>query len=140
MRLRLLVLLLFTTALPACERDGGEPEVAVADTPGEPNGAPALSAAQPAEEEPEYEPPRQIYYDLTQHDWYRLGQPLRVEGASYTLGGVPVRGRTTDFELAGTYEGVDYYRARDGAAAAVYVPVFEGFWQPFTRGGGAPVD
>jgi hypothetical protein len=31
----------------------------------------------------------------------------------------------------GEYQGVDYYAMAGGTADAVYVPVFQGYWQPF---------
>jgi hypothetical protein len=76
-------------------------------------------------------PPR-LYLDLTRFDWYARAEPLRHGGHDYELLGPPVALDTDGFRQLGTYEGVDYYVRLDAADDAVlYVPVSEGFWQPF---------
>lgn len=81
-------------------------------------------------------PPRQVYYDLTLYDWYRLGQPLLVGGVPHELAGIPVR-ILDPLDLAGTYGGVDYYTTGEGRDT-VFVPVYENYWQPFARSVGPP--
>lgn len=78
--------------------------------------------------------PRRIYYELTDFDWYQKGEPLMVEGAPYDVAGPPLRRGSAGLEAAGSYEGVDYYRARDGGDT-VFVPVYPLYWQPFARRG-----
>jgi hypothetical protein len=76
-------------------------------------------------------PSARIYYTLTQHEWYARGQPLLHENRPYHAVGMPVAASLPDMEELGEYQGVDYYARRGDTAAAVYVPVFEGYWQPF---------
>lgn len=77
--------------------------------------------------------PEEIYYDLTQFDWYRRGEPLIAEERSYRPAGKPEATMGRRFEKAGEYEGVSYYE-QEGAespADTVYVPVFPDYWLPF---------
>lgn len=76
-------------------------------------------------------PSHRIYYTLTQHEWYARGEPLLHEGRAWHASGMPVSASTAEMELLGDYQGVEYYARSGDAVAAVYVPVFEGYWQPF---------
>jgi hypothetical protein len=76
-------------------------------------------------------PSNRIYYTLTRHEWYARGEPLLHDGRSYRAAGMPVRAEVSEMRHLGDYQGVEYYvRAEDGGVD-VYVPVFEGYWQPF---------
>jgi hypothetical protein len=75
--------------------------------------------------------PARIYFRLTDHDWYAHGEPLRHDDQAWHPAGMPIAASLEQMQQAGEYEGVDYY-VRDGdAQPAVYVPVFEGYWQVF---------
>jgi hypothetical protein len=76
-------------------------------------------------------PSSRIYYTLTDHEWYARGEPLLHENAAYHPAGMPVSATLDDMEHVGDYQGVEYY-VRSGDER-VYVPVFEGYWQPFRR-------
>jgi hypothetical protein len=75
-------------------------------------------------------PSHRIYYTLTAYDWYARGDALVHEGRGYRPGGMPVSASLTEMTRLGEFQGVEYYR-REGDTAAVYVPVFEGYWQSF---------
>jgi hypothetical protein len=83
-------------------------------------------------------PTGSIYYTLTSYDWYARGQPLLHDGRAYTPGGMPVSASLQEMSKAGTFEGVDYYISTGDAADAVYVPVFDGYWQRFQVDPSAP--
>jgi hypothetical protein len=76
-------------------------------------------------------PTSRIYYTLTDHEWYARGEPLVHEGTAYLPGGNPVAASLEEMEQAGDYHGVDYYVRPADERPALYVPVFEGYWQPF---------
>jgi hypothetical protein len=76
-------------------------------------------------------PSSRIYYTLTDHDWYARGEPLVHENAAYLPGGMPVSASTTEMRELGEYQGVAYYTRDGDAERALYVPVFEGYWQAF---------
>jgi hypothetical protein len=76
-------------------------------------------------------PGNRIYFTLTQHAWYARGEPLLHENRQYQAAGMPIAASVPDMELLGDYQGVEYYARRGDAVDAVYVPVFEGYWQPF---------
>lgn len=82
--------------------------------------------------------PDRIYYTLTSYGWYARGEPLMHEGTPHQPDGRPVRTSLDMMEQAGTYQGVDYYRHRGGTEPLLYVPVFEGYWQPFRAGAAEP--
>ena len=96
--------------------------------------ATGTAAVQEQLEEPAERPPN-IYYDLTRYGWYERAEPLVHEGRPHQVAGRPVTARLSAMEHIGTYEGVDYYRARDTTATTLYVPVYEGFWLPFEAAG-----
>lgn len=75
-------------------------------------------------------PTSRIYYTLTSYDWYARGEPLVHEGRPYEPEGMPVGASLTDMTKAGEYQGVEFY-VRGGDTGAVYVPVFDGYWQLF---------
>lgn len=76
-------------------------------------------------------PSARIYYTLTDHEWYARGEPLLHDSRAYQPAGMPVSASATEMELVGEYHGVDYYVRREDASHALYVPVFEGYWQSF---------
>jgi hypothetical protein len=112
------------------ERIGAEAEVS--DEQRADNG---LAEWARAEEQAKGDLPATIYYDLTRYEWYARGEPLGHADASYMPGGRPVRMPASSMRKVGQYRGVEVYvpASDDDAAAIVYVPVFEGFWLPFTR-------
>jgi hypothetical protein len=76
-----------------------------------------------------------IYYTLTDHEWYARGEPLLHENVAYQPTGLPIEAAAADMRHAGQYQGVDYY-VTDAApdpqrGPALYVPVYEGYWQVF---------
>lgn len=106
--------------------------------PSEVAASPRDAAAQPASANARKDGtlhPATIYYDLTRFDWYARGEPLRHGNADYVARAAPVRASAADMRRAGEYQGVEYYRAAADdvePAGVVYVPVFEGFWLPFS--------
>jgi len=76
-------------------------------------------------------PSHRIYYTLTQHAWYARGEPLLHDNRAWQAAGMPVAASASDMQLLGEYQGVEYYALGGDTASAVYVPVFEGYWQPF---------
>lgn len=76
-------------------------------------------------------PSSRIYYTLTSHDWYARGESLVHEGRPYDPEGMPVNVSLSEMSHAGEYQGVEYYVHGGEAESAVYVPVFEGYWQRF---------
>lgn len=81
------------------------------------------------------DPPRTIYYNLTVHEWYDQGQPLRFDGAAYQAEGELHRVSNGQMRRVDTYRGVDVYVLAKATApySTVFVPVFPGYWQPFVR-------
>lgn len=75
-------------------------------------------------------PPDRIYHVLTDHEWYARGESLLHDGAEYSPAGMPVAASLPGMQLIGEYQGVDYY-AMGGQPGVLYVPVYEGYWQPF---------
>jgi hypothetical protein len=76
-------------------------------------------------------PTSRIYYTLTSHDWYARGEPLVHDGRPYEPEGMPVSASLDVMEKAGEYSGVEYYVRSGDPEPAVYVPVFDGYWQRF---------
>ena len=76
-------------------------------------------------------PSSRIYYTLTNHDWYARGESLVHDGRPYDPEGMPVAASLTEMTQAGEFQGVEYYTRASEAEAAVYVPVFDGYWQRF---------
>ena len=111
-------------------RDGAE-----ATAPDEDGAESALAEWARSEEQAKGDLPATIYYDLTRYEWYARGEALRHAEASYMPDGRPARIPASEMRKAGQYGGVDIYvQASDrDDADIVYVPVFEGFWLPFTR-------
>ena len=93
-------------------------------------------------------PTSRIYYTLTSHEWYARGEPLLHDGRPHAPDGMPVHASLTEMTRAGEYQGVEYYVHAADTGAAVYVPVFDGYWQRFRAdasaaaapAGGVPVD
>lgn len=76
-------------------------------------------------------PSDRIYHTLTDHEWYRRGEPLLHDGLAYQPAGSPLSASASVMEQVGTYDGVDYYRNREDTAGLLYIPVFVGYWQAF---------
>jgi hypothetical protein len=76
-------------------------------------------------------PPGRIYYTLTTHDWYARGEPLVFQGREYRPSGMPQEASLTEMTKLGDFQGVEFYGRSGVPPAAVYVPVFEGYWQQF---------
>jgi hypothetical protein len=76
-------------------------------------------------------PHGRIYFTLTQHEWYARGQPLLHDNVAYRPMGMPIPASVPEMRSAGEYQGVEYYVREADTERAVYVPVFEGYWQPF---------
>jgi hypothetical protein len=76
-------------------------------------------------------PSSRIYYTLTNHDWYARGESLVHDGRPYDPEGMPVGASLTEMTQAGEFQGVEYYTRAGEAEAAVFVPVFDGYWQRF---------
>lgn len=118
-------------AIPGC-RGGEEPETAaqaeVADAAVAAFDADSVYA--PERERVALAPDR-IYLTLDDHGWYARGEPLLYGNAPYQPAGWPVSASLTEMHHTGDYQGVDFY-VRDGDEETIlYVPVFEGYWQPF---------
>lgn len=83
-------------------------------------------------EEAEEEAPETIYFDLTQYEWYRRGEPVVIDEARYLPGAVEATGERK-LKREGDYQGVEYY-ASEGASQpfdTIFVPVFPGYWLTF---------
>jgi hypothetical protein len=131
-------------ALAGCERaaeDAAEPDDAAAASGGATgdvaSGAAAATAAILADST--YTPDTvmqtlpeiRIYHTLTDTDWYARAEPLRHDSLAYAPAGAPVAAPLGDMEQVGEYGGVEYYRRRGIEEPVLYVPVFQGYWQPF---------
>jgi hypothetical protein len=118
-------------AVACCVLAGCETEDEPAAVPAvAPDSIAADAVFRPAEDRVNL-PTSRIYYTLTSHEWYARGEPLVHEGRPHEPVGMPLPVSLTEMTKAGEYQGVDYY-VRDGdTGAAVYVPVFDGYWQMF---------
>jgi hypothetical protein len=76
-------------------------------------------------------PSDRIYFTLTDHEWYARGEPLLHGNAAYQPAGMPVSASLSEMTHVGEYQGVDYYVREATSGLSLYVPVFEGYWQPF---------
>jgi hypothetical protein len=116
-------------ALGGCRRDEPEPETAGVeiDAPEILSGVDTVYASV----ERQTLPPSRIYYTLTDHPWYARGEPLVHENAAYHAAGMPVAASVDQMQHAGEYQGVDYYLRQGDERQAVYVPIYEGYWQSF---------
>jgi hypothetical protein len=76
-------------------------------------------------------PEARIYHTLTDHEWYARAEPLQHDGVPYEPAGAPIAVSLPEMEQVGAYRGVDYYRRVQDPAPVLYVPVFQGWWQPF---------
>lgn len=75
----------------------------------------------------------EIYRDLSVFEWYQRGEPLMFNGRGYLPEGRPRAIAAERMHPAGAYAGVDFY-VQDGDEppyTTVYVPVYQGYWQPF---------
>jgi hypothetical protein len=76
-------------------------------------------------------PESRIYHTLTDHAWYARAEPLRHNGVAYETSGMPIVASLPEMQHIGAYQGVDYYERLDEPDPVLYVPVFQGYWQPF---------
>jgi hypothetical protein len=127
-RLKLCSCALALAMLTACRSEDAEPPAEPEPAVAALDGDTAVFASEP---EREALPSHRIYYTLTQHEWYARGEPLMHEQRPFHAGGMPVAASAGDMQHLGEYQGVDYYARTGDTADAVYVPVFEGYWQPF---------
>ncbi len=128
-------------AVVACAAGCGAPPggAAPASVPSERSGPSGGDAVPEAEGPPDAAAapergatPRRIYYRLTDFAWYLQGEPLLADGRAYAVAGPPLRIEAAALRLAGSYQGVDYYRAAPADSATVYVPVSPRYWVPFS--------
>jgi muramoyltetrapeptide carboxypeptidase len=77
-------------------------------------------------------PSARIYYTLTGHEWYARGQPLVHENAPYSRRDARQRVAHRDAEGGRVPRGRVLHSAWR-RRRTLYVPVFEGYWQPFHR-------
>jgi hypothetical protein len=115
----------------ACSGDTANGAEAEADVVPVAAGAEEDTTVFVAAPERENLPGNRIYYTLTQHGWYARGEPLRHDSRAYHAAGMPIAASVPDMELLGEYQGVEYYALSGDTADAVYVPIFEGYWQRF---------
>ena len=123
----------------ACDNDG---TVREAETP--PAAERGIArAGEPLSGSPTQPPPdvgarpAHVYNVLTEFDWYARGEPVVLDGTSYTLAGDPVRIDARTLARVAEYGGVDLYR-RDGDPD-VYIPVFDGYWLGFAADPNVPL-
>jgi hypothetical protein len=125
------MLLTCVVALLAGGCRSGEPEAqttsAEIDAPEIIGGTDTVFAAVPREDLPS----SRIYYTLTDHEWYARGEPLMHDNVAFHAAGMPVGASVDQMEHVGDYQGVEYYHRPGDARQALYVPVYEGYWQPF---------
>lgn len=76
-------------------------------------------------------PSDRIHYSLTDHEWYARGEPLVHDGLAWVPAGMPIAASASDMTPEGEYGGVSFYRRAGEETAALYVPVFRGWWQTF---------
>jgi hypothetical protein len=115
-----------------CARDEAEPSATPASAAADPAAGTGAgdSVFAPAHER-ETLPSSRIYYTLTQHAWYARGEPLLHENRAWHPVGMPVSASVPEMRAAGEYQGVEYYVREADTEPALYIPVFEGYWQAF---------
>lgn len=128
-RRTLLLTCVAALALTGCRREEPEAQAAMAEVeaPEIIGGADTVFASIEREDLP----PSRIYYTLTDHAWYARGEPLVHENTPYHAAGMPVGASLDRMQHVGEYQGVEYYVLSGDERPAVYVPVYEGYWQPF---------
>jgi hypothetical protein len=138
--LRVLIVLCAAAIAAGCRRtnddDAGDvaSRTAARDAPAEASAdAPAVLDTTGAwrPEQRDVLPRSEIYYTLTDYDWYAHGEPLLHEGAPYSIAGTPVAASLGEMAKAGEYGGVVYYMRSGEPEPRIYVPVFEGYWLVF---------
>jgi len=124
--------------LAACDRDPPRPAATAAV-----NDSTVADSVFEHDEERVTLPSSRIYYTLTSYDWYARGQPLLHDGRAYTPQGLPIPASLEEMTRVGEFEGVEYYERAGDSSPAVFVPVFQGYWQQFRldpTASPAPVD
>jgi hypothetical protein len=114
---------------PEAETEAGREAQAQGEAPAGTEAAD--TAVYVATPERELLPSHRIYYTLTDHEWYARGEPLLHEGRAFHATGVPVAASSDRMNLLGEYQGVEFYAMEGDGAGTLFVPVFEGYWQPF---------
>jgi hypothetical protein len=101
--------------------------------PLEPAPMDQIAAVDPIYEAPKLQtlPESRIYHTLTDHEWYARAEPLLHNGVAYEPAGMPIVASLPEMQHIGDYQGVDYYVRLDEPGPVLYVPVFQGYWQPF---------
>lgn len=125
-------------AVACCVLAGCNAEPEPVDSPPPADSIAADSVFAPDEDQINL-PTASIYYTLTSFDWYARGEPLIHTGRSYEPDGMPVNIPLTDMQKVGEYHGVEYYTRAADPSPAVYVPVYEGYWQMFSMDPSAAV-
>lgn len=128
--------LLLTALLSAASGDAPaplpqQPPVTGTQTPVPAASLPAIDSTAPVVRAPAVH----IYYDLTQYDWYREGQPLETESGIYEEDGDPVFLPRDSVVRMGTFQGVDYYQRVAGDDSTLLIPVYPSYWLPFSLRG-----
>ncbi|MBR9989025.1 MAG: hypothetical protein KFH98_04670 [Gemmatimonadetes bacterium] len=118
-------------AAACCVLAGCNAEPEPADSPPPADPIAADSVFDPVDDQVNL-PTASIYYTLTSYDWYARGEPLVHAGRPYEPDGMPLNVPLTEMQKAGEYQGVDYYTRATDFGPAVYVPVYEGYWQMFS--------
>jgi hypothetical protein len=129
-RNRIVTCVVACCVLAACGRadPGVHATAAEIDAPEITGGTDTVYIAAPAREDL---PSTRIYFTLTDHEWHARGLPLVHDNAPYIAGGQPVSASLDEMEHMGNYHGVEYYSRHGDERRTLYVPVFEGYWQPF---------
>lgn len=124
---------LMLAAAAACDDGVRTDRLGLADAGGEPDAGEVVNRSAGGAAAVDDAAPREIYYDLTAHGWYRRGRPLRAGGYAYQPEGRPRGMPGRALRRAGRYAGVDYYvpPGRQPPHDTVFVPVFPDYWQPF---------
>lgn len=75
----------------------------------------------------------EIYPDLSIFPWYQRAEPLVFQEHDYLPQGRPRAIVADEMREAGRYRGVRFYVRKGDKPpyTTVYVPVYEGYWQPF---------
>ncbi|HET9982800.1 MAG TPA: hypothetical protein VFQ38_04420 [Longimicrobiales bacterium] len=115
-------------ALSACSDAGPAPSNASAESVHHEGRAGRAEPAGPA----------RVFFNLTAYGWYARGEPLMLDGRAYGLAGGPKPVPFRELERVGDYQGVDVYAAKGRGRDTLLVPVFDGYWLPFSASA-APV-
>lgn len=115
-------------ALSACSDAGPAPGNASAESVHREGGTGRAEPAGPA----------RVFFNLTAYGWYARGEPLMFDGRAYGLAGGPRPVPFRELERVGDYQGVEVYAGKHSGRDTLLVPIFEGYWLPFSASA-APV-